>query len=149
MEFLVRPKADKFSYEASLEELHRGSRFWLTELEFWKDELSFLTHLTDRYFEEFVRKEQLGQAAEFFKKLRTLREERLGGLVDKVNKHESHLAVLLENPFEPDDTAFRVEHQELETQVTEFMKDYKAVKKEAFTVIEEIRKDEKPRQLPG
>lgn len=51
----IRPKGD-FSWTAEYQQLYILSEHWLSELQFYKDELKFLNHLIDKYFIKIAKK---------------------------------------------------------------------------------------------
>jgi len=54
--------------------------------------------------------------------------------LERADKHLAHLANLMENPFKYDSHKFRVEHQQLEDDITNFVKTFRNNRKEVFEV---------------
>lgn len=55
-------------------------------------------------------------------------------LLKRVDKHLSHLASLIEDPFKYNSHQFRAEHQQLEDDITNFVKVFRNNRKEVFVV---------------
>ena len=53
-------------------------------------------------------------------------------LLKKVEKHLTYLVNLIENPFKYDSHSFRAEHQQLEDDITNFVKAFRNNRKEVF-----------------
>lgn len=138
----MRPQ-DEYLDQASLDQLHRASRAWLSEIEFWKNEVQFLSNLASKDLMAFIAKEKISRATEVFAILKTWQKTELPSLKEMVALHERHLGVLLENPFNGDDTAFRLEHGKIEQKISAFMADFRKMKQEIFQVEEEIMLEEK------
>ncbi|PKP29227.1 MAG: hypothetical protein CVU01_01065, partial [Bacteroidetes bacterium HGW-Bacteroidetes-18] len=55
-------------------------------------------------------------------------------LLKRVEEHSTHLAGLMEDPFKYDSHQFRTEHQQLEDDVTNFVKVFRNNRKDVFEV---------------
>lgn len=141
MELLVRPRSD-FLLQASLDGLHQASKVWISELEFWRDEHKFMMDLIGKYFLKMSVFKRLQHGQGLVYKIE-LSDDRSKEFLRATIKHEAHLAELMDNPFEQDEQKFREEHRKLEQGITDFMKDFKTLKKEMFNLIEEIIRDDK------
>ncbi len=65
-------------------------------------------------------------------------DNQCGALLKQVNKHLHHLAELIDNPFAYGSHKFRTEHEQLEDDLTAFVKDFRKNRKEVFTITEHI-----------
>jgi hypothetical protein len=76
-----------------------------------------------------------------------LEKQRLS-LEERLGKHVHLLSTLVENPLpekKPHD--YKDEHGQLEMGMSEFLKDFRKVKKEVFQLTEEVMETEKARHL--
>lgn len=136
--------------QADLDELHKMSRFWISEIAFWKDETRFLQKLLGTYFMQLVEEEgTLKHGNMLMESLDAFQNETLSGLLKGVQNHEKHLAVLLENPFHDTEIAYREEHQRLEGRVSGVMKEFQLLKKEIMLLSEHFLHENKHLDLLG
>ncbi|MCB9231761.1 MAG: hypothetical protein H6581_08860 [Bacteroidia bacterium] len=148
MKYLMRPTSEYLD-QASLKELNHDSREWLSEIPFWQDEVKFLLNLSSKNMLEFVQEEHVERAGKVFQTLNAWQDEVLPGLKQKVTQHELHLGALLENPFEQDTTAYRVEHGLILDEIMKFMQKFKELKSEIFRVTEKILDEFRGKHLLG
>jgi hypothetical protein len=142
----LRPKGD-FSYTAEYQHLYILTEHWKSDLEFYKNDLRFLHHLIDKYFVWFAHKEHLDEMRNLASRLSKI-GTKCDRLLDKISQHLSHLAELIDDPFKYDAHKFRSEHEELENQIAFFVKNFCEIKKETFTVSEQIIEKEIIRLTP-
>ncbi len=136
----IRPKSD-FMHTASYSQLHALTRYWRSDMAFYKDELRFLANLLDKYF-IWLQDEALTQKAlEIKYEIQNNTKEAMQ-LEDKIRKHLTNLELLVENPFSHDEQIFRSEHEELEDDMAEFSKAFRRTKKEVFLITEKVMLDE-------
>ena len=65
-------------------------------------------------------------------------DKKCSSLLARTNKHLHHLAELIEDPFKYDSHQFRTEHETLEDEFVQFLKDFRKNRKEVFTITEHI-----------
>ena len=70
-------------------------------------------------------------------------DNQCGTLLDRANKHLHHLTELIDNPFAYDSHKFRAEHEQLEDDLTSFVKDFRKNRKEVFTITKYVVDTEK------
>ena len=128
----TRPKGP-FIDEADWEELYALTQHWASDLAFYGDDLRFLHHLLKSYYMWLFLEERADEGSQIAKRLLAL-ETRLGALARQTQEHLNHLAELLEDPFKHDSRKFRNDHAVLEEEITHFVKDFRACKKEALTL---------------
>jgi hypothetical protein len=132
----LRPKGD-FSYTAEYQQLYILAEHWKSDLEFYKDDLRFLHHLIDEYFVWFAHREHLNEMRNLAGRLSEI-SKKCDGILGKISKHLSHLAELIDDPFKYDSHKFRNEHEKLEFEMAHFIKRFRKLKKETFTVAEKV-----------
>ncbi len=135
-DFRSRPK-DKYIQEADWQKLYTLTEHWKSDLQFYNDDLKFLHHLIDRYFMWISKKESIDMVREIEVGLLEM-DNRCGALLNRINKHLHHLAELIDNPFAYDSHQFRKEHEQLEDDLTEFVKNFRKNRKEVFTITEYV-----------
>jgi phosphomevalonate kinase len=144
--FSLRPKGD-FTWTAEYRELYILTEHWQSDLKFYKEDLHFLYHLVDKYFISLINKENL----EEMRNLSTgLSEANINcdKLLEKTSKHLTHLAELIDDPFKYDSHKFRSEHEELENEISSFIKKFRKIKKETFTDMEPVIQKEVKKLTP-
>jgi hypothetical protein len=142
----LRPKGN-FSYTAEYQQLYVLTEHWKSDLEFYKSDLRFLHHLIDKYFVWFAHKEHLDEMRNLASRLSEV-GKKCDGLLEKTSKHLNHLAELIDDPFKYDSHKFRSEHQELENEITSFVKKFREIKKETFAISEQVIEKEIKRLTP-
>lgn len=70
-------------------------------------------------------------------------DKQCASLLQRVNKHLTHLAALIDDSFKYDAHQFRTEHELLEDDFAEFVKTFRRNRKEVFTITEHIIDGEK------
>jgi hypothetical protein len=142
----LRPKGD-FTWTAEYKELYILTEHWQSDLHFYKEDLHFLYHLIDKYFVWLISEENLSE----IRSLSTgLSETNINcdRLLEKTSRHLAHLSELIDDPFKYDSHKFRSEHEELENEITSFIKKFREIKKETFIDIEPIIEKEVKRLTP-
>jgi hypothetical protein len=134
--FRNRPK-DNYIHEASWEQLYVLTEHWKSDLSFYKDDLRFLHHLIDSYFMVLSKRENIDRVVEIEVKLLQV-DKQCDMLLERLDKHLHHLAALVEDPFTFVSDTFRKEHELLEDDLAQFVKDFRDNRKEIFSITEHI-----------
>lgn len=132
----TRPKGP-YIYEADWKELYVLTEHWASDLAFYGDDLRFLHHLLSSYYMWLFMEERADKGTEVVKWLEAL-ETRRDALARQTQKHLTHLADLIDDPFKYDSHEFRQEHAELEEEITHFVKDFRDCKKEVFALSKHV-----------
>ncbi|MGI9543418.1 MAG: hypothetical protein ACR2MX_09175 [Cyclobacteriaceae bacterium] len=134
MENLPSTTSD-FLLRESLNDLHKTSRQWVSEVDLWKIELDFFQKLLDQYCTKvttYQGKKQLGH-------LQNLITYYQGELLDEftkaVRKHEKYLTRVLDGSVS-DEESYRVKHEIIEDKINTFRIRFKDYKRELFEFIE-------------
>ncbi|PZX94942.1 hypothetical protein DOS84_05175 [Flavobacterium aquariorum] len=144
--FSLRPKGD-FTWTAKYRELYILTEHWLSDLKFYKEDLHFLYHLVDKYFISLINKENLEEMRNLSSGLSET-SINCDRLLEKTSKHLTHLAELIDDPFKYDSHKFRSEHEELENEISFFVKKFRKIKKETFTDMEPVIQKEVKKLTP-
>ncbi len=136
-----------YIFDADWQDLYVLTEHWKSDLLFYQDDLKFLDHLIDKYFIWLSKEENIVKVREIELSLVKITKQ-CSNLLEKVNKHLSHLAGLIDDPFKYDSHQFRTEHQTLEDDISKFIKDFRKNRKNVFTITEHvIESEEMVRQL--
>jgi cytochrome c556 len=95
--------------------------------------LKFLDHLIDKYFIWISNKKDVDAVRKIDNSILET-AKKCSDLLKRVEKHLTHLAGLMEDPFKYDSHQFRTEHQQLEDEITNFVKVFRNNRKEVFEV---------------
>lgn len=119
---------------------------WKSELDFYSDELNFLTMLISKYFILLLGEEDfpsLPKLVDRLKETKKVREE----LLKDVMEYMSKVKMLLTNDLNPKDFNAKKEHVKLETSLTLFSRSFRSLKGQVFSRIEEVTEHEKVKRL--
>ncbi|MCB0667257.1 MAG: hypothetical protein KDC80_15625 [Saprospiraceae bacterium] len=144
---IENPISDRYAMAPELEDLHRQSREWLSDMAFWKDEADFLRRLIDKNFVHLMTGEGMETAFQLSKKIAHLGDTQVKNLIDLVEIHEGKLAELIENPQEKREESFRKEHRLLAIKFREVAMQNMSIKRRIFAAAEKILHDEKIKAL--
>ncbi len=145
MKALYRPKTN-YILEASMEELRQINLKWKSEIEFMEDEIRVFEDLIDRYFPKLTDLEHIEKVRQIVDKLIHLRNHALKNAKEKVFKHELHIEEVLSNKTADEET-FREEHNRLEDEISALRTNFINLKKELFTILDEVIKKDKQQHL--
>jgi len=135
-DFRNRPK-DNYIQKADWQKLYILTEHWKSDLSFYKDDLRFLHHLIDKYFLWISKKGNIDMMQNIEINLLKV-DKKCSSLLARTNKHLHHLTELIEDPFKYDSHQFRTEHETLEDEFVQFLKDFRKNRKEVFTITEHI-----------
>lgn len=135
-DFRNRPK-DNFIHEATWEQLYVLTEYWQSDIVFYKQDLNFLHHLIDKYFLYLSKKENIDLVLEIEVNLLDV-EKQCNTLLERINKHLHHLSELVDDPFTYVSDKFRDEHEQLEDDLAQFLKDFRQNRKEVFSITEHM-----------
>jgi hypothetical protein len=141
MKLRMRP-AKHFLQEAQWTELFALAEHWHSDLNFFRDELHFLRKLMDRYCLWLTEEAHLVKAKSVVNEL-TVTESKREELNHQLVKHMGHIQLLMQNSFAQDEKLYRMEHERLEDNLSEFAKTFRATKKDVFALTEYALKQEK------
>ncbi len=131
-DFRNRPSGT-YILDANWEELYILTKYWKSDLLFYKDDLNFLDNLIDKYLIWISKKEDSEAVRKIDNSILETAKKCID-LLKRVEKHLTRLANLMENPFKYDSHKFRTEHQQLESDITNFVKVFRNNRKEVFEV---------------
>ncbi|SHJ34553.1 hypothetical protein [Pseudozobellia thermophila] len=138
----------EFLKDGPWDELSALTSHWKSDLEFYRDDLRFLHHLTDKYFMWITKQENLDMVKELKQGLFEL-GTMCTDLLAKVNKHLVQLGRLVENPNEADAGIIKTEHEHLEGEMSQFVKAFRDNRKEVFAITEYVVDSEQLASIMG
>jgi uncharacterized protein YigA (DUF484 family) len=133
MELLMNSKTD-YLLEASLESLHAESTEWLSEIDFWSDEMTF--------FYRLLRKNQSNKAfptaelAAVEMELVSLTSDKVNKLRNDIQSHERALSAVMRNTSSGEEEGYREKHRQLVMDIYETHNLIRAFKKEVFSFVQ-------------
>lgn len=131
MENLAIRPTGTYIFEADWEALYALTKHWISDLDFYGDDLRFLHHLLQKYYMWLFDEERIKTGSEIAKKLERLNIQR-EALYLQTREHLIHLSDLIDYPFKYDSHTFRSEHAVLEEEIAHFVKDFRDCKKDAL-----------------
>lgn len=143
-DFRYRPK-DKYIQDAEWDKLYVLTEHWKSDMMFYADDLRFLNHLIEKYFLWISNKENIDVIQEIEVNLLKI-DKQCALLLENVNKHLHHLKELINDPFVYVSDKFRDEHELLEDDLAQFVKEFRNNRKEIFKITKYIVKQEKLQQ---
>ena len=138
-----RPKGD-YIKEAKWQDLYRLTEQWQSNLEFQLYEIEFLERLIDNYFVKLLLHENLDELRELQRDLYEGKNQS-EKIMNRINIHLRRILNILDGPSKLGGFAFRDEHEQLEDDVSEFIKNQRVVRFTVFKMSKEVLESEKPK----
>lgn len=129
----------------NLEQLYFKTEEYISELKFYRDDLTFLQHLLDKYFAQMIKIENLDEMRETMMRLQDIK---YNGkiLLENSEHHLLKITKLIDNSSKTGDKEIYPEHDVLEESVQSFKKKFRNTKTELFSIADhvlELQKKEK------
>lgn len=141
-----RANASTDAQKKTLERMHVVVEHWRSDLMFFKDEVDFFRKLIEKHFLWLIDGKHINVSQTLLAGLGKF-EKRRFSITEKLNEHTRHLAGLSENFFIYNGKECKREHDQLEEAMSEFTKDFRGIKQEAFTLAEKAINSAKARHL--
>lgn len=131
-----RPKGS-FNHEAKPKELYALTQYWISDLEFYKNDLNFLNKLIDNYFIWIAKKEHIDMVREI--EIGLIETAKLCmDLLEKVSKHRQRLGKWATDETLEESRLIRTEHEHLEDEIARFVKAFRKQRNETFRITEYV-----------
>lgn len=119
------------------QELYILTRHWISDLEFYIEDLQFLHRLIDRY-SLWIQKHQNSVAVGQL--LSNLHELSSDGkkIREELQEHQEQLSSLLNGEKGGDPDVYLRDHEVLEDAITRFVKNFRSNRKEVYRIAEEV-----------
>lgn len=141
-----KEKGDDLQKE--LERMYVRTEHWISDSAFFADEFKFLFSLMDKYFVGLVISDstRLEMVKSIARRLQEIDSER-ESLEKENTENLSYIARLIKNEeaFEP--TEFKEAQSDIESDQVDFLKKYRAIKKEIFQLAEQLIGAERTKHL--
>lgn len=124
--------------QRSLQDLHRRTLEWESNISFWKQELQFFKKLINVYGSQLHLREQIHERDHFTMLLDYYSGELMDSLSKKIHDHEDHLRPLTKNVNSQDENEYRAEHRALEKQMKAIEREFLCYKSELFSLVEKV-----------
>jgi len=143
----TKRKVKKYEAWLSPETMHKGSLNWLSELRFAKDEQLFFDDLVKSYTLQLIDSKHFKESKKIVDQLSAQQKE-TDVLIDTIVNHEKGLNIMVDGIDQlKEENAYKDEHGKLIIQVSLFLKNYRILKTELFTLIKSIIKEGKQKLL--
>jgi hypothetical protein len=119
------------------QELYVLTEHWQSDLEFYKDDLRFLHHLVDKYVIWITKSENLELVKEIMLSVYDLKKRCLK-LITGVADHKHNLAGLEKDATQERWEKVKSDHGEIEVGIYNFVKEFRANRKEVFRITEYV-----------
>jgi len=131
----------------SIDELHHDSKNWLSEIEFIKDEMKFLTNLLSSHYIDLIDTGLKTNIKEFVKQIS---EEKKTGkeLYSLIHNHERILSKLINTKSVTTNKNYLDTHKKFEHEMIVFLRRYKKLKKGIFKMLEMTMKKKHQKNFP-
>jgi phosphoribosyl-dephospho-CoA transferase len=132
MDLLINPQTS-YLLQADLASLHVESQSWLSEIEFWEDELAFFyTLLHSKLSRQAYPTEEI---ASLDKRLVSINSDMLGTIKEQALNHERFLALVMQTTSMQEESNYRDVHQQLRVKMIDVHAAIKNFKKEVYASI--------------
>jgi len=132
MDLLINPQTP-YLLQADLASLHKESQSWLSEIEFWEDELAFFyTLLHSKLSRQAYPTEEI---ASLDKRLVSINSDMLGTIKEQALNHERFLALVMQTTSMQEESNYRDVHQQLHVKMIDTHAAIKNFKKEVYASI--------------
>ena len=133
----------------SAEEMHEGSKKWLSELQFMADEHLFFQDLVKTYTLQLLNTEEFSDTVEIIDVLNRS-QKRNNELIELVKYHEKGLKIMVDGIDQPkEESAYKSDHKQLVITMSEFYKEFTDLKTQLFQIIKSSIKKDKQERLLG
>ncbi|WP_299667866.1 hypothetical protein [uncultured Polaribacter sp.] len=137
-----RPKGN-YNQEATWEELQILTERWKNSLEFYAFEIAFLEILIETYFVKLLLQENFDVLRELQKDISEAKKQ-CKNMQQSILNHITHIANIINEPFNNSTISFRYTHEIFEDEISEFKALLKVLKYTVFKITKNILESEKP-----
>jgi hypothetical protein len=119
--------------DGSLEWLHRQTTEWLSDVEFWREELVFFYNVLRK--QEFKPYFPMQEVAVLEKELVKISSEDVKALEATLNQHERKLSAIMQAMPPGNERDYRHEHRAIQSAMKNFEATMRGFKKSVFTLV--------------
>ena len=132
----LSPANTSYLLEVGMEDLHQQSNTWLSEIEFWRLELSFYQKLLDKVTVRIPAGEDKKAIDHFQNLLLYYQGELLDRYEHDTRAHEKLLGSMVEEKAPFNEQLYREDHKRHESQLQTFATGFKQYRKELYAFAE-------------
>ncbi|GAA4435851.1 hypothetical protein GCM10023188_28260 [Pontibacter saemangeumensis] len=132
----LSPVNTNYLLEVSLADLHRESRSWLSDINFWSVEMDFYQRLLERVAGRITSVEGKKGIDHFQNLILYFKGELLDQFEHDIREHERYLERLLQNKSPFNEQLYREVHKKYEYQIKAFNYDFKQYRKDLYKFTE-------------
>jgi len=139
--------SNKYIEWISAEDMHTDSLHWLSQLRFIRDEHYFFENLISSFSDELEEMDIFSSDKEIIDTI-TRSYRRTEQLIKVVMEHGKGLQIMVDgiNQIE-DEKKYKLTHRNLTVEIDSFLKEYRLLKTQLFSIIKDIKKEEKLESL--
>lgn len=142
----IIPKQKMPVFNNSIEYLLNKTKKWMSEIEFIKVEQDFLSELLSEHIVVLCTTHNFQKAKLLLSGLE--HEKKLGNeLLANIKDHNVNLSLLIENIYLKREDNFRKNHENLKSEVVNYLDNFKYLKEQVFDLVLLIMKKEKKQKL--
>ena len=131
----------------SAEIMHKNSIEWLSSLEFMKDEQMFFDDLIRSYTLQLIDSKYFKESKIIIDTLSKL-HKKTNLFIKYAKNHKNDLKIMVDGINQPkEENKYKNEHSRLSIEISDFVKEYRVLKTELFSLIKNIKKEEKQKHL--
>ena len=120
------------SLEADLEDLHRESNYWLSQVEFWRIELAFYQKLLEKITVRTSDIEDKKRISHFQNLITYFNGELLDQFAHDIRQHEKYPKKLLLEEVPVDEQEYKLAHKKYEEEIRAFEEDFKQYRRDLY-----------------
>lgn len=131
----------------SADELHKSSQDWLVEMEFIKNEQLFFEDLIKSSALKLINSIGFEKNSYLIDALKTSQKQN-NSLIMAIKKHDKNLKIMVDGIDQPEEERlYKKEHRNIMTKINEYLKEYKILKTQLFTILKDVLKKDKQKSL--
>lgn len=121
---------------------------WKSDMDYFLEELNFFRSIVDKYFISLIDEKHINSTRHLATGLAEFDKKRLE-IHNTLKTHLAQLTNLIQNPFAQEAQVSADLHLKLEGLMSDFVKNFKSLKKEVFRLAEDVMVSEKAKHLLG
>lgn len=129
-----------------LSEYYVLSEHWKSDFDFYRDELQFLSSLINKYFIYLLHDKTLSDMQKLAGRLSKTTQERVD-ITESIIGYMGKIKSIITTDKELNTNDFQTDHAKLEVRMADFLKSFRVLKKDVFSVTQEILESEKVKKL--
>ncbi|WP_142785907.1 hypothetical protein [Changchengzhania lutea] len=140
-----RPKG-KYIKQASWNDLFILTEHWKNDLDFYLFEMKFLESLIEKHFSKLLLCENLDELRELQRDTFDLRNQ-CEYIQRCIKTNLESIVDIINNTYIYNTEEFRIENEQLEDDILEFINNEREMKRVIYSMIKDILENEKPKQV--